>query len=81
MTPEIRLWRAVLNRAYEDAEQRSVERTRARKYLCGYASEEDLRLVCDFADVSADALIHWARKRYGNWLKEEAMGIRRHLFN
>ncbi len=72
---ERRLWRAVLGQAYEDAEMlaqdgepgdETIECSRARRYLRADSpfEEENLRLVCDFADVPADRLYLWARQRY-----------------
>jgi hypothetical protein len=72
---ERKLWREVLEQAYEDAELRSVgeepgyeplDCERARRYLRAdtpYESE-NLKLLCEFADVPADRVIWWARKRY-----------------
>lgn len=75
LIPENKLWRAVLQQAYEDAElwvdtaddgPDSLERTLARRYLRadGPGEAAGLRLICDFADVPADRVISWARKRY-----------------
>lgn len=74
LTPERKLWRAVLEQAYADAELLQCERTGfeqharvlARKYLRADTLREaaDLELVCDFADIPADRLIPWARRRY-----------------
>ena len=74
VTPENKLWRAVLEQAFEDAELAEVAaidfapawRVGARRYLRGDSRFEaaDLKLVCDFADVPADRLVLWARKRY-----------------
>lgn len=73
ITPENKVWRAVLGQAYADAEMPSTgsgfepyERVRARGYLRadGAESQASLRLVCDFADVPADRVVIWARKRY-----------------
>jgi hypothetical protein len=71
---ERRLWRAVLDQAYEDAETRapgdvtaseSSECTRARRYLrADVPAQAGLLLVCDFADIPADRVISWARHRY-----------------
>lgn len=72
---EHKLWRAVLEQAYEDAEMQSVgeepkceplDCERARRYLRAdtpYESE-NLKLVCEFADVPADRVILWAQERY-----------------
>ncbi|HET8923827.1 MAG TPA: hypothetical protein VFN26_12640 [Candidatus Acidoferrum sp.] len=76
MSPiERKLWRAVLLQAYEDAEMTPVgdgsplepfECTRARRYLRADSSHEaeNLKLVCDFADIPADRVYLWARRRY-----------------
>src|SRR5271168_5213206 len=73
LTPERRIWRAVLGQVYADAElatfsedSEAVERTVARKYLRADSADEKeiLELVCDFADVPADGVILWARRRY-----------------
>jgi hypothetical protein len=72
---ERRLWRAVLDQAYEDAEMwavgddagpKSPERNHARRYLRADSRFEvaDFKLVCEFADIPADRVISWARKRY-----------------
>ncbi len=74
-TPENKLWRAVLDQAYEDAEMwancdASVpgpsERVKARRYLRADSAFESagLETVCEFADVPADRVILWARRRY-----------------
>jgi hypothetical protein len=73
ITPERKLWRAVLEQAYADAElslsldgSEPLERLRARVFLRADSSQEEaaLDLVCEFADVPADRVIPWARKRY-----------------
>ena len=72
---ERRLWRAVLDQAYEDAEilahdgeaaPERLERVRARRYLRAESpfEAENLKLVCEFADVPADRVYLWARRRY-----------------
>ena len=72
---ERRLWRAVLEQAYEDAEVLALgdgdatepfECARARRYLRADSSyeKENLKLVCEFADVPADRVYLWARQRY-----------------
>ena len=72
-TPERKIWRAVLVQAYLDAELTSfsdgsdpVESVRAQTYLRADISTEaqNLRLVCDFAEIPADRVILWARRRY-----------------
>jgi hypothetical protein len=73
--PERNLWRAVLEQAYEDAEMLSssedkesqpLDCARARRYLRAASPFElaNLELVCDFADVPADCVVLWARRRY-----------------
>ena len=75
ITPELKVWRAVLEQAYQDAElsacleadgPESSDFTRARRYLRADSPHEaaNLKLVCDFADVPADRVILWARQRY-----------------
>jgi len=75
LTPEKKVWRAVLTQAYEDAEMTPVdgeaggeplEASRARRYLRADSPFEaaDLKLVCDFADLPADRVILWARRQY-----------------
>jgi hypothetical protein len=75
LTPERRVWRAVLSQAIEDAEMtpaadetgsEPVESSEARQYLRADDLEqvEHLKLVCDFADVPADRVVLWARQRY-----------------
>jgi hypothetical protein len=79
LTAENRLWRAVLEQAYADAESRfdSVgdddddddgppERLRARHYLRGDSKQEaaNLVLVCGFAEIPADRVLNWARRNY-----------------
>ena len=75
LTPERKVWRAVLTQAFEDAELapndegialETLECSRAREYLRADNLEEaeHLRLVCDYAEIPADRLILWARRRY-----------------
>lgn len=73
---ERKLWRAVLGQAYEDAEgtptadetcaEEPLETLRARRYLRADSSFEaaDLAMVCQFADLPADRIISWARRRF-----------------
>lgn len=72
---ERRLWRAVLDQAYQDAEipangsettPEPLKRARARRFLRadGPFEAEDLKLVCEFADVPSDRVYLWARQRY-----------------
>ena len=73
--PERKLWRAVLTQAHEDAELAApegvddfepVERLYARSYLRADTPQEaeNLKLVCEFADLPADRIYLWARRRY-----------------
>jgi hypothetical protein len=83
LTPENRLWRAVLEQAYADAESGGdsgdesesdcgdvvdgpPERIRARCYLRGDNKQDaaSLVMVCGFAEVPADRVLHWARRNY-----------------
>ncbi len=75
LTPERKLWRGVLQQAYADAElplspeaddELFIEQDRARRFLRADAphEREELKLVCDFADVPFDRVMLWARKRY-----------------
>ena len=74
-TPERKLWRGVLQQAYADAElslgleqddELFIDQDRARRFLrADTASEaEELKLVCDCAEVPFDRVVLWARKRY-----------------
>ena len=80
LTSDRKLWRAVLEQAYADAEQPACldavagegaafephERLQARRYLRADSAYEraNLGLVCEFADVPLDRVISWARRRY-----------------
>ena len=75
VTPEKKVWRAVLTQAMEDAEMTPVgdetaveplEASRARRYLRADSpfEAEGLKLVCDFADLPADRVFLWARRQY-----------------
>src|SRR5262249_12821650 len=79
LTAENRLWRAVLEQAYTDAESGAdsdddiigaldgpPERIRARCYLRGDSKQEaaNLVLVCGFAEIPADRVLNWARRNY-----------------
>jgi hypothetical protein len=74
ITSERRLWRAVLEQAFADAELPAheetgfepLERRLARRFLRADSPHEqaNLELVCEFADIAADRVIPWARKRY-----------------
>ena len=70
---ERNLWRAVLQQAYDDAELTSfaddtdpAERVRAGSYLRAdnATEQENLSLVCEFADVPLDRVVNFARRRY-----------------
>jgi hypothetical protein len=72
---EHKLWRAVLEQAYEDAESgptgagggwESAECCKARRYLRadGPFEAAELKLVCEFADLPDDRITSWARRRY-----------------
>ena len=68
------MWRAVLKQALADAELPKSERTglepaariRARRYLRADSAQAEayLQCVCEFAELPADRLIPWARRRY-----------------
>jgi len=73
LTDQRRLWRGVLEQAYADAElllgvesedELFIEQIRARRFLRADTpgEKEELRLVCDYADVPFDRVVHWARK-------------------
>jgi hypothetical protein len=75
LTRENKLWRAVLEQAYQDAElwasygelvPAPAERTKALRYLCADSAHESagLAIVCDYADVPVDRVVSWARRRY-----------------
>src|SRR5260370_9456218 len=75
LTPERKLWRAVLGQAFEDAEMTPIgdqagpepfESSMACQYLRAdnFEEAEHLKLVCDFADLPAHRVILWARQRY-----------------
>lgn len=75
LTAERRLWRGVLNQAYADAElplgaasedELFIEQIRARRFLRADTpgEKEELRLVCDYAEVPFDRVVTWARKHY-----------------
>src|SRR5260370_41483874 len=75
LTPEKRVWRAVLYQAFEDGEMTPIdgetgaeplEASRARRYLRADSPFEaaDLKLVCDFADLPADRGLLLARRQY-----------------
>lgn len=75
LTLEVRFWRGVLNQAYADAElpleveseeELFIEQIRARRFLRGDTpgEKEELRLVCDYAELPFDRVVTWARKHY-----------------
>jgi hypothetical protein len=74
ITSERKLWRAVLEQAYADAELADCDETgfepiariQARRYLRADSKHEqaNLSLVCEFADIPLDRVIPWARRRY-----------------
>lgn len=77
VTSEVRLWRGVLEQAYADAQSSAgvegededalfIEQIRARRFLRADTpgEKEELRLVCDFAEVPFDRVVTWARKHY-----------------
>ena len=73
ITPERKLWRAVLGQAYVDAEQplfadgtEPFERVCARSLLRADEPLEEaiLQLVCELAAVPWDRVVLWARKQY-----------------
>ena len=74
LTPERKLWRAVLQQACADANssqdcQEAVgpaTRSIARRFLRAAGSSEAaiLALVCDFAGVPYDRVVLWARQRF-----------------
>ncbi len=73
ITPERKLWRAVLGQVYADAQQplladgsEPLERACARDFLRADDPllEDILKLVCEFAAVPYDRIVIWARKQY-----------------
>lgn len=73
ITPERKVWRAVLGLAYEDAElalfsdgTEPEERVRARAFLRADSVHdvEWLRAACQCAEIPFDRVVKWARKRY-----------------
>jgi hypothetical protein len=72
---ERKLWRAVLEQAYEDAEMgptngedgwESSDCFKARRFLRADSpfEAESLKLVCEFADLPDDRIVSWARRQY-----------------
>lgn len=74
LTPERKIWRAVLEQAFADAEgtaefdphSGSAIRAIARRFLraAGPYEAHILARVCDFAEVPYDRVVLWARQRY-----------------
>jgi hypothetical protein len=76
LTPEQKLWRAVLGQAYVDAEPAPDEveiadfvpakRAKAQRFLRADTpyDAETLDMICDFAEVPCDRVVRWARERY-----------------
>src|SRR5215472_6915807 len=77
LTPERRIWRGVLEQAYVDAESSPeveaenedvlfIEQIRARRFLRADTpgEKEELRLVCDYAEIPFDRVVTWARRHY-----------------
>ena len=75
LTPERKVWRGVLQQAYADAElplgpeaedELFIDQDRARRFLRADtpSEREELKLVCDSADVPFDRVVLWARKHY-----------------
>jgi hypothetical protein len=73
ITPERKLWRAVLGQAYADAQQplladgsEPLGRTCAREFFRADEPLEEaiLRLMCELAAVPYDRVVLWARKQY-----------------
>src|SRR5690348_6552111 len=74
LTPERKIWRAVLEQAFADAEGIAEQgcgsgratQAIARRFLraASPCEAELLALVCDFAEVPFDRVVLWARKRY-----------------
>src|SRR5260370_42560422 len=73
LTPEKRVWRAVLTQTLEDAESAPIdgetgaeplEASRARRNLRAASPFEaaDLKLVCDFTELPANRVMLWARR-------------------
>jgi hypothetical protein len=76
LTPEQKLWRAVLGQAYVDAEPAPDEleiagfvppkRAKAQRFLRADTPHdaEILEVICDFAEVPCECVVLWARERY-----------------
>ena len=74
LTPERKLW---VEQAYADAESSLeveaededalfIKQIRARRFLRADTpgEKEELRLVCDYAEIPFDRVVTWARKHY-----------------
>lgn len=79
LTPERRIWRAVLEQAYFDAHlpleadgSEPVERTVARAFLS--TDSPELRLVCEYAEIPRDRVIVWARGHFSLAAPAESSG-------
>jgi hypothetical protein len=80
LSPERKLWRAVLEQLYADAEtppetgrkEDAMQRTLARRFLRAAGSLEaaSLRAICECADVPFDRVVLWARKQYPSHLDD-----------
>lgn len=76
LVPELKLWRAVLEQAYADAElppvsdskSAAARQIRAQRFLRAASPQAaaSLHLVCELAHVPFDRLVLWARKKYPN---------------
>ena len=88
VTSEVRLWRGVLNQAYADAEPSPgleaededalfIEQIRARRFLRADTpgEKEELRLVCDYAEVPFDRVVTWARKHYAPSAQQDLIKV------
>lgn len=74
LTSEQKLWRAVLEQAYEDAEDRGDEgldivplpQRCARDFLRASSRQDaaDLEFVCAGAELPMDRVTAWARKHF-----------------
>jgi hypothetical protein len=73
ITPERKIWRAVLGQAYADAQlplfadgAEPLERACARAFLRADDPllEAILKLICECAAVPCDRIVLWARKQY-----------------
>jgi hypothetical protein len=85
LTPEKKIWRAVLTQAFEDAEatangdadgSETFACMQARQYLRADSPQEagHLKLVCEYAEIPADRVMLWARQRYRAEASIEELG-------